>query len=653
MSEQDIIDILIKFREQLEIASFLNAPVRVLAWFFILGISKGVDLLSGALEEVYSLINFYDSPEINDFIDKYIGVIFLMGTLALVWLGWKIIVINETDLKKVVTNSLVAITIFLVLPWSMVQAEKLVTAAVDTLDDGVSKSSKIFKSNITDIYALDNAEWKSTNPKTKNFIEDDVSVDLIDITEVVNTGGFFTKSPLSDNGKEILTQKLVNSSGTYDLADLESNLFTDDEAYYRYSWHPVYMTVELITLFLVLTITLFKTAQLIIELGVLKVFSQITVFTDIESGQRNKKVVEKIKNTFIILFVIMALLNMYLIFVDFVTASDISKPVQLVVLIAAGIFVIDGPNFIEEFFGIDAGLKSIGRSLIGLAAGVKTAQTLATGAGKAVKGAAGVAKKGVKLAGKGAMFAGAGAKGALDGFKERGSSNNNLADFKSGSNESGNSAVGDTPQNQNNGGSNAANQNSDSTSTPLGSKSDTNANSSPLSNMGGANGNPGGSLSNATENTNSSATTGMNQNGGSQGASPLSGVKSGGNSGSGPRHPISKPTKSNNKGSSKLPKPPSRKDLTSKNRTAPLIKGNSSKQNFGVRMPQHLKDANKSMKESIKEMQPTPSTSNTLKEAGIEKYADIAQSVYNSPTMRQARKVYDMSKNSVMNKEGK
>ncbi|MDO7204232.1 hypothetical protein Q5M85_08880 [Paraclostridium bifermentans] len=42
---------------------------------------------------------------------------------------------------------------------------------------------------------------------------------------------------------------------------------------------------------------------------------------------------------------------------DFIASSNISKPTQLVMILASGILVIDGPNFIEEIFGIDAGLK--------------------------------------------------------------------------------------------------------------------------------------------------------------------------------------------------------------------------------------------------------------------------------------------------------
>ncbi|WP_411859097.1 pLS20_p028 family conjugation system transmembrane protein, partial [Bacillus subtilis] len=184
------------------------------------------------------------------------------------------------------------------------------------------------------------------------------------------------------------------------------------------SWHPWYMMFELGTIAFVLFMTMFKTAQLIMELGILKIFSVGTALTDLENGQRNKKFLEKIKNTFIVLFSIELLLQCYILFTDYIGQADISAPIKIVVLIAAAILTVDGPNFIEEMFGIDSGLKSISRSLVGLFAGAKTAKM-------ATDFTASTAKKAGKMAGKiakkssDAALVGMGAgKGILDGFKE-------------------------------------------------------------------------------------------------------------------------------------------------------------------------------------------------------------------------------------------
>ncbi|MGG3718823.1 pLS20_p028 family conjugation system transmembrane protein [Bacillus subtilis] len=447
MDDSEILKILLRFQDYLSLTSIWTAPFRVIGWWVIMGLAAIVDALSGGIEEIYDLLNFFDSDQIRGFIDKWMPVIFALMALALGFLGWKIIVQKKTDYDKIITNSLFALTLFLVLPWGMQQASDLLLAGKGMLDeDGkLSVSTKIYQNNIVDVYKIDkDAEWSKKEfkkLKKKNNIENDEDVKLLDITEPVDTGGIFHSSPLTKDGEKILDKKVSDASGEKKLEDLESFWIQDDEAYYRYSWHPWYMMFELGTIAFVLFMTMFKTAQLIMELGILKIFSVGTALTDLENGQRNKKFLEKIKNTFIVLFSIELLLQCYILFTDYIGQADISAPIKIVVLIAAAILTVDGPNFIEEMFGIDSGLKSISRSLVGLFAGAKTAKM-------ATDFTASTAKKAGKMAGKiakkssDAALVGMGAgKGILDGFKE------NMEAAKSGGGSNGGKIGkdGDTP----------------------------------------------------------------------------------------------------------------------------------------------------------------------------------------------------------------
>ncbi|MCY7855017.1 hypothetical protein MOB03_20525 [Bacillus spizizenii] len=424
MDDSEILKILLRFQDYLSLTSIWTAPFRVIGWWIIMGLATIVDALSSGIEEIYDLLNFFDSDQISDFIDKWMPVIFLLMALALGFLGWKIIVQKKTDYDKIITNSLFALTLFLVLPWGMQQASDLLLAGKGMLDeDGkLSVSTKIYQNNIVDVYKIDkDAEWSKKEfkkLKKKNNIENDADVKLLDITEPVDTGGIFRSSPLTKDGEKILDKKISDASGEKKLENLESFWIADDEAYYRYSWHPWYMIFELATIAFVLFMTMFKTAQLIMELGILKIFSLGTALTDLENGQRNKKFLEKIKNTFIVLFSIELLLQCYILFTDYIGQAEISAPIKIVVLIAAAILTVDGPNFIEEMFGIDSGMKSISRSLVGLFAAAKTGKM-------ATDFAASTAKKAGQLTGKiakkssNAALAGMGAgKGILDGFKE-------------------------------------------------------------------------------------------------------------------------------------------------------------------------------------------------------------------------------------------
>ncbi|CEN25511.1 triple helix repeat-containing collagen [[Clostridium] sordellii] len=531
MSDAQVIETLKAFKDVLGISSIWASAFRTLMWYLNLGLSKVVDLLSNGLSEIYSVMNFFNSKYVNDFISKYIVVIFAFASLALAVLGWKIIVKKENDYNKIITNALVAVTIFVVLPWGMQQSESLVRAGVSLLNGNVSKSTKIFSTNITDLYVIDKNGWKSTNPQPKNYIKNEDSLSFLNITEQMDTGGIFSSTKLSDKGSKILKHKISDASGEYKLEELKSHLVYEDEGYYRYSWHPFFIFIELGTLALVLFFTCFKTAQLIQELGILKIIVQGTVLTDIETGQRNKKLIEKIKNTFIILYIIMLLLNMYLLFIDFITASNISKPIQLVMILASGILVIDGPNFIEEIFGIDAGLKSIGRTMMSMVAGAKGAQMLAGAIGKTAVVAGKASIGASKAIGKGALHTSAGIKGALDGFKESsdiGTDNNSKDSNSMFSPLSGmsntNESQDDTGVTPLSGTSNTNESQGDTGVTPLSDKLNTNESqddigATPLSGISNTN-----ELQGDTGVTPLSGISNTNELQGNTGATPLSGI---------------------------------------------------------------------------------------------------------------------------------
>lgn len=420
MSNSDVIQTLLNNHQYLHINSIWMDGIRTICWLFILGLAQALNALSSALNQVYQVMDFFNSRQVTDLLTTYMPVIFAMATLALAYLGWKIMIVHSNDYNKLITNALVAVTLFVALPWCMTQAEHLVLAGKKALNRHTKLSTNVINNNMTDVYLLDKAHFHAKNLRKHNHITDQ-NMYYLDITETVDTGNdVFSQSQLSPYGTKVLSHKLNNINGQNTLVPLKKNWIMPDEAYYRYAWHPVYMIVELLTLLLVFCFTIFKTAQLIMELGLLKVLAQGTVFTDLENGQRNKKLVEKIRNTFVILYIVMLLLEFYTMFTDYVSKTHESPIVKLIIIVAAAFLVIDGPNIIEELFGIDAGLKSASRSLMGMFAAGQMAKDGGKAVGNVAKKGGQIAKyTGGKVMNAGGAVTGAG-KGALAGFKEKG-----------------------------------------------------------------------------------------------------------------------------------------------------------------------------------------------------------------------------------------
>lgn len=418
MNDDQIIKALEKCSDYLSLNSMPSDALRYLGWCLIKGLAFTLEVVEGGLAQVYKLLYFFSSSQVTSFINQYMPVVFALTGVALGYLGWMIIIRQKTDYNRLVVNFLVAITIFVALPWSMGQAADLVLYGQKGLQDNMSASTSVIKGNITDVYLLDKANFTPGKMKTKNYIQNDNDIRAMDINEPMDTGGWFSSSPLSDNGKAILTKKLGTQTGKMTLNDLQSYWFSK-ESYYRYSWHPVLILVELIAVMIAISFSIFKTSQLIMELGFLKTLTMGTLFTDLDSGQRTKKLVLQIRNTFIVLYLIALTLKFFLLFTDYISNQSINAVVKVLVILAAAFSVIDGPNIIEQLFGIDAGLSSASKALLGMLGAAHMAKEAGKGLNVARKKATQMAKNVGHGVAVGAGAVAGSAKGALDGFEAR------------------------------------------------------------------------------------------------------------------------------------------------------------------------------------------------------------------------------------------
>lgn len=100
MDDSEILKILLRFQDYLSLTSIWTAPFRVIGWWVIMGLAAVVDALSGGIEQIYDLLNFFNSDQIGDFIDKWMPVIFALMALAIGFIGWKMIVRRKLNTTK-------------------------------------------------------------------------------------------------------------------------------------------------------------------------------------------------------------------------------------------------------------------------------------------------------------------------------------------------------------------------------------------------------------------------------------------------------------------------------------------------------------------------------------------------------------------------
>ncbi|MDN3126028.1 hypothetical protein P0E64_12930 [Enterococcus faecalis] len=418
MSNEEIIARLLEFDPLLNIEKFWVSALRDISFNLLLGIKGFVDALGEGVSQMYQLMNFWDSQAVRNFIDPYRPVVISLMTLAMLWIAFRLIGDPKKDKQKIVNNILMAILMFVGLPFFMGKAGELVSAGREGLQQPSEATLQIFKDNITDLYTIDKQGWQyPSNDVGVNDIQKVQNLNLLDISEKVDTDlHLFKESPLSKEGKETLTKKVLEVNGEAKLAKMKG-VTKWDETYYRYSWHPWYILLELLAYGLVLVFTIFKTAKICYEIGAMRVLSYGVTLTDLESGQRNKTLLFKIRDSFIVLYLLSVLLNIFVLYMTAVKELSLEKPWDIIAIFAGAMAAIDGPNIVEQLFGIDAGLSSVGRSLVGFTqssmAATSAGKAMASGVSKSMQTAKSVGGKAVR----GATNAGAGLGGLLKGFK--------------------------------------------------------------------------------------------------------------------------------------------------------------------------------------------------------------------------------------------
>ena len=136
----------------------------------------------------------------------------------------------------------------------------------------------------------------------------------------------------------------------------DDDLFND--FYYRYKINAFPICVSLIAIIIVFLVVSYKSIRLSFELAIKKVIT-ILYSADITGSQKTLKLLESIKNTYIIFMVNAITLKLFIIFQSYLSEKFSNNGfTYCIILLFTSLAVIDGPNIIQEITGEDAGLQS-------------------------------------------------------------------------------------------------------------------------------------------------------------------------------------------------------------------------------------------------------------------------------------------------------
>lgn len=348
-----------------------------------------VDAADTLLDKVYVLFDFTQSEQVTSFLKTFHNYLWIPFAMALLMLGYNLIMNKEETKPKVVQNLLIAVLVITAMPNLMLAINdftRTATLAVkdsqwgveETLDSKFTFADRIILDQLTDLRYLNRLNWDADKLQNnrRNNITTKEQLDSLDWTETLWSKGSFdgkleNDEKISDdpNRPDGSKSKFVfdyylqfdDKTDAVKAVEIEDHSFLTFliRAYYRYHIDFVAVFITLLASALVLFFASFKAAKLLWELSVHQFLALIFSASDLNTGQRIKAILKSMASIYMTLFLSVVMLKFYLMSASFLNAQN-SLPtlVRAFLLLFLALACIDGPNIIERILGIDVGLKS-------------------------------------------------------------------------------------------------------------------------------------------------------------------------------------------------------------------------------------------------------------------------------------------------------
>ncbi|WP_353049002.1 pLS20_p028 family conjugation system transmembrane protein [Exiguobacterium sp. s36] len=358
MADSDLITKLQEYEDVLQISSMVNDALRSMGWILVRGLSVLIDGLESIMDQILLTNTFFNNEQVVEFVLTIQPFLYVLLAGSFLFTGYLLIFQKKFERESFLINLFITLLILGLLSPTMSRIQEFSDEAIaeigtDSLYDGeASLSESILKRNVHDLIEHDSKNFDAATGESLNAIPTEL-IDNIRINEIFDknnydlsaTGNKLAESYILWNGKE-------TSLGKLDQGGVEWN----NQYYYRYqpNWLTIFVTLGIMgfTLFSIA----YKLARLSFELAFNYVLAILVAPADLHSGQKTKKVIQSILNTFLVIILIFVSIKLYTIGTAYL-AETLDGFAYLIALIAFSVALIDGPNMVERLFGIDAGLK--------------------------------------------------------------------------------------------------------------------------------------------------------------------------------------------------------------------------------------------------------------------------------------------------------
>lgn len=369
------------------------------------------DAASGLFEKSFGMMDFTKYGPVKAFINDWNVVWGALICVSLAWLGITL-VFNSDKKPKIATNLCVAILVVTSMTWMVGKMNTLLTKDIRNEILGVEASNEtiyqMLGTNIHDLLYIDkvagienlgkkNADGEkyadAATPLNKKMWK------ALDVNEVV------FPDDVKDESKVIMEHYKTDipdeNGGTTALISecYDGVAWTDllNTYYYRYSIDWLAAILEMLSLAIIYIFFTYKVVRTFYEI----VFQEILAMlysTNLTNGQKGLKVLDGIKDSYIIIMLSLVSIRLYLLATQYIAGKSWDGFSKGFILFCVALAVIDGPNIIQRLTGMDAGMSDGMQKVMS----AYYASNVAAGMGKAAFGAARGVARGAKNVGKAA-----------------------------------------------------------------------------------------------------------------------------------------------------------------------------------------------------------------------------------------------------------
>ncbi|MCT4786273.1 pLS20_p028 family conjugation system transmembrane protein [Exiguobacterium aestuarii] len=359
MGDNEVVNKLQEFTDILSLSTLVLDALRSMGWILIRGLAVLIDGLEKVTDSILLTKTFFNNSQVVEFVSTIQPFLYVLLAASFLFTGYLIIFQKKFDREGFLINLFITLLILGLLSPTMTQVSEFSDTAIDftTQNSGENSSSEsisnqILRENIHDLIEYDRNDFSGLEGEALNSLPQS-HLRNIDINEVFDSNEF----RLGSTGEQISQSKLTWNGETMGTSKLDQGgVEWNNQYYYRYqpNWLTIFVTLGIMgfTLFSIA----YKLARLSFELAFNYVLAILIAPADLHSGQKTKKVIQSILNTFLVIILIFVSIKLYTIGTAYL-AETLDGFAYLIALIAFSVALIDGPNMVERLFGIDAGLK--------------------------------------------------------------------------------------------------------------------------------------------------------------------------------------------------------------------------------------------------------------------------------------------------------